>query len=98
MTSGRPRRFPEILKDSEWIRRRLVNFGFIGTFIGFIIALSGVDPSQANSVEAMRPMIASLIAGMGTALFTSLVGLLTAEWLGFILEWFDNAQDQSDSG
>ena len=74
---------------ADWLRRRLVNFGFIGTMLGFIIALSGVDADSANSIEAIRPMVAQLISGMGVALFTTLVGLITAEWLGFIIEWFD---------
>lgn len=77
---------------ADWIRRRLVVWGFVGTLVGFIIALSSVDPDQASNIEAIRPMIAQLISGMGTALFTTLVGLLTAEWLGFILEWFDDRE------
>ncbi len=74
---------------ADWLRRRLVSFGFIGTMLGFIIALSGVNADSANSIDAIRPMVTQLISGMGVALFTTLVGLITSEWLGFIIEWFD---------
>ena len=59
----------------------LVILGLIGTVIGFIIALSGVQPDQAADVNAISPMISTLIAGMSTALYTTLVGSVLNIWL-----------------
>ncbi len=59
----------------------LVILGLIGTVIGFIIALSGIDPNQASDVNAITPMISNLISGMSTALYTTLVGSVLNIWL-----------------
>ena len=59
----------------------LVILGLIGTVIGFIIALSGVRPDQAGDVKAITPMVTNLIAGMSTALYTTLVGSVLNVWL-----------------
>jgi len=61
----------------------LVTLGLIGTVIGFIIALSGVDPSQVGDAEAIGPMVAKLIDGMGVALYTTLVGASFGMWAAF---------------
>ena len=59
----------------------LVFLGLIGTVVGFIIALSGVDPDSAGDAEAITPMVASLVRGMSTALVTTLVGSVLNLWL-----------------
>jgi hypothetical protein len=59
----------------------LVILGLIGTVIGFIIALSGVDPATAADVDAIGPMVTTLIAGMSIALYTTLVGAILNVWL-----------------
>ena len=59
----------------------LVILGLIGTVIGFIIALSGVDPENASDINAVTPMISTLVAGMSTALYTTLVGAVLNIWL-----------------
>ncbi len=59
----------------------LVFLGLIGTVIGFMVALSGVDPSRAGDVSAVTPMVATLIDGMGLALATTLVGAVLNLWL-----------------
>ena len=59
----------------------LVILGLIGTVIGFIIALSGIQPDQASDVKAITPMISTLISGMSTALYTTLVGSVLNIWL-----------------
>jgi hypothetical protein len=63
------------------VANALVFLGLIGTVIGFIVALSGVDPETANKVENISPMIATLIAGMSVALYTTLVGAIFYVWL-----------------
>lgn len=59
----------------------LVFLGLIGTVIGFIIALSGIDPSGASDIDAISPMVATLIDGMSVALYTTLVGAVLNLWL-----------------
>lgn len=59
----------------------LVFLGLVGTVIGFIVALSGVDPKSIGSVEAIGPMVANLIQGMSIALYTTLVGSVLYLWL-----------------
>lgn len=59
----------------------LVLLGLIGTVLGFIIALSGVDPEHASDVNAIAPMVSTLIQGMSTALYTTLVGSILNVWL-----------------
>ena len=63
------------------IAASLVFLGLIGTVIGFIIALSAVDPSVAGDVSAIGPMVSTLIGGMSVALYTTLVGAILNVWL-----------------
>ena len=59
----------------------LVMLGLVGTVVGFIIALSGVDPARAGDISAIGPMVSTLIEGMSTALYTTLVGAVLNLWL-----------------
>ena len=59
----------------------LVLLGLIGTVLGFVIALSGVDPKAAGDVRAIAPMVTDLIHGMSVALYTTLVGAVLSLWL-----------------
>lgn len=59
----------------------LVLLGLIGTVLGFIIALSGVNPEQAEDVRNVAPMVSQLIRGMSVALYTTLVGSILNLWL-----------------
>jgi hypothetical protein len=59
----------------------LVFLGLIGTVIGFIIALSGVDAEAAADVTSIGPMVSTLITGMSIALNTTLVGAILNIWL-----------------
>ena len=51
------------------------------TVIGFIIALSGVDPATASEVENVQAMVSTLITGMSVAMYTTLVGAVLYVWL-----------------
>ena len=59
----------------------LVFLGLIGTVVGFIIALSGVNAQTAADVDAIGPMVSTLIGGMSVALYTTLVGAVLNIWL-----------------
>ena len=63
------------------VANSLVILGLIGTVIGFIIALSGVDPETAADVSSIGPMVSTLIDGMSVALYTTLVGAVLNVWL-----------------
>ncbi len=63
------------------IANLLVLLGLIGTVIGFIIALSGVNPETATQVENVAAMVSTLINGMSVALNTTLVGAVLYVWL-----------------
>lgn len=63
------------------IANSLVFLGLIGTVIGFIIALSGVDPTRAADADNVADMVATLISGMSVALNTTLVGAVLYVWL-----------------
>ena len=63
------------------IANALVLLGLIGTVIGFIIALSGVDPDLVSDIGAVGPMVSTLIEGMAVALYTTLTGAVLSIWL-----------------
>ncbi|MCY4050631.1 MAG: MotA/TolQ/ExbB proton channel family protein [Gammaproteobacteria bacterium] len=63
------------------IANNLVIFGLIGTVIGFVIALSGVDANKVADAASIGPMITTLIQGMSVALYTTLVGAILHVWL-----------------
>ena len=63
------------------VANSLVLFGLIGTVLGFVIALSGVESDAAGDVSAIAPMVTDLIGGMSVALYTTLVGAVLNLWL-----------------
>ena len=66
----------------KFIANTLVILGLIGTVIGFIIALSGVDGSGVSSnPEEVSKMVSTLISGMSVALYTTLAGSICSVWL-----------------
>ncbi len=63
------------------VANSLVLLGLIGTVIGFIIALSSVNPNTAADTDSIAPVIGRLISGMSVALYTTLVGSVLHVWL-----------------
>lgn len=59
----------------------LVFLGLIGTVIGFIIALSGVNAEAASQADSVATMVSTLIQGMSVALYTTLLGAVLNVWL-----------------
>jgi hypothetical protein len=58
----------------------LVRLGLIGTLVGFVIALSGIDSGSIASATGAQAAVASLMAGMATAIGTTLLGASLALW------------------
>jgi hypothetical protein len=65
----------------RYVANMLVLLGLIGTVVGFIMALGGVDPETAGDVESIAPMVSELVGGMSVALYTTLVGSVLNIWL-----------------
>ncbi len=63
------------------IANMLVFLGLIGTVIGFIVALSGIDAKSATDTDNIAGMIGKLIAGISVALYTTLLGAVLNLWL-----------------
>ncbi len=63
------------------VANTIVLIGLVGTVIGFIIALSGVDAAAATDAGAITPMISTLLFGMAIALYKTLVGSVLNIWL-----------------
>ncbi len=63
------------------IANLLVFLGLIGTVIGFIIALSGVNAEAVSQADSVATMVATLIQGMSIALYTTLLGAVLNVWL-----------------
>jgi hypothetical protein len=63
------------------IASALVLLGLVGTVVGFVLALGGVDPTKAADPAAIAPMVSTLIEGMSVALYTTLVGSVLNVWL-----------------
>lgn len=65
----------------RYIANSLVFLGLIGTVIGFIIGLSGIDATAVKDADKIAPMISELILGMSVALYTTLLGAVLNIWL-----------------
>ena len=61
----------------------LVLLGLVGTVVGFILALSGIEANTAMHVDKIGAIVATLISGIGVALYTTLLGAVFHLWLGF---------------
>ncbi|RTL72363.1 MAG: hypothetical protein EKK41_05065 [Hyphomicrobiales bacterium] len=59
----------------------LVMLGLIGNLIGFILAMKGIDTSALGSAEGVQKVATNLLAGMGVAFCSSLVGAVAAIWI-----------------
>lgn len=68
-------------KNLDFMGNMAVTLGLIGTVFGFIQSLLSVDPSAVTDVNNISPMVASLISGMGVALYTTLVGSFFFLWI-----------------
>jgi len=65
----------------RYVASLLVLLGLIGTVVGFIRALGGIDPATVGDPAAIGPMVSKLLDGMAIALYTTLAGSLLNIWL-----------------
>jgi hypothetical protein len=59
----------------------LVTLGLIGNVVGFILALQNIDTGSLGTAEGVQKVAASLLAGMGVAFCSTLVGAVAALWI-----------------
>lgn len=66
--------------DLQWfLADSVLSLGMVGTLFGFLLVLySTFDGIDVSDTESMKQAIESLANGMGTALLTSLVGLVSS--------------------
>ncbi|MEM7404784.1 MAG: MotA/TolQ/ExbB proton channel family protein [Pseudomonadota bacterium] len=76
-------RLIDAISHVRYLADALVLLGLVGTVVGFIIALSGIEPNTALSVEKIGAVVSTLISGIGIALYTTLLGAVFHLWLGF---------------
>lgn len=67
--------------DVQWISRRLVRLGLLGTLVGFAVALAGLTPDSFGDIANVKRAAESLLQGAGVAVYTSIVGWIGALWL-----------------
>ena len=78
----------------KFIANTLVILGLIGTVIGFIIALSGVDGSVSSNPEEVGKMVSSLVKGMSVALYPTLAGSILSVWLNICFQILINGSNR----
>lgn len=62
----------------------LVTLGLIGNVIGFLVALQGIDTGSLGTPEGVQRVAGSLLAGMGVAFCSTLVGAVGALWVSTV--------------
>lgn len=67
----------------EFIAEMMTRLGFVGTIIGFMIALSSAGVADVGSLDELIVSIDKVLAGMGVAMTTTLTGLILQIWLDF---------------
>ncbi len=67
----------------EFIAEMMTRLGFVGTIIGFMLALSSAGAADAGSLDELVVAIDKVLAGMGVAMTTTLAGLVLQIWLDF---------------
>ena len=85
------------ISNIKFIANILVILGLIGTVIGFIIALSGVDGSISSNPEEVGKMVTSLVKGMSVALYTTLAGSILSVWLNICYQILSNGANRLTS-
>jgi hypothetical protein len=64
------------------VKEQLTGLGFIGTLVGFILAMKGLaDSGSLGSPDGLANAGTSLLSGLGVAFCSSLVGAVCAAWI-----------------
>lgn len=71
----------------------MIKLGLLGTIIGFIFMLSSVSGTTELDLNAMQKVMQQMSAGMGTALYTTMAGLIGSLMLALQYQMLDRAAD-----
>lgn len=72
----------------------LLKLGLLGTIVGFILMLASVSDAASIDVNAMQKVLKQMSYGMGTALYTTLAGLVCSMSLGLQYLLLDKGADE----
>lgn len=78
-TPKRLAKIAHIHDGSAW----LAYLGLIGTVVGFIVSMQGVDLGALSTAQGVQAMVPKLVSGMGIALYTTLAGSFFGIWTEF---------------
>ena len=72
----------------------LLKLGLLGTIVGFILMLGSVADTTSLDVSTMQKVLAKMSTGMGTALYTTLAGLVGSMLLALQYHFLDRGADE----
>ena len=72
----------------------LLKLGLVGTIVGFILMLGSIANTASLDVNTMQKILRQMSSGMGTALFTTLAGLIGSILLGLQYLLLDKGADE----
>jgi len=72
----------------------LLKLGLVGTIVGFIFMLGSIANTASLDVNTMQKVLRQMSSGMGTALFTTLAGLIGSILLGMQYLLLDKGADE----
>lgn len=78
-TPKRLAKIQHIHDGGQW----LAYLGLIGTVVGFIVSMEGVDLGALSTAQGVQAMVPKLVSGMGIALYTTLAGSFFGIWTEF---------------
>jgi len=71
----------------------LLKLGLLGTVIGFVMMLSSVSGMESLDFSDVQQVLSNMTVGMGVALSTTLIGLMSSMLLGFQYLLLDRGAD-----
>ncbi|MGR8920498.1 MAG: MotA/TolQ/ExbB proton channel family protein [Gammaproteobacteria bacterium] len=81
--------------EAGWfVTNMLVKLGLLGTVIGFILMLSSVMSIESFAIEDAQSMLGTMTVGMGVALNTTMLGLVSSMLLGMQYLLVDRGADR----
>lgn len=73
--------FEERLSILTFFSTTVIMLGLIGTVVGFIVGLYGLDPSMMRDIDTMVSSIGQILLGMSIAFYTTLAGAIAHLWI-----------------
>lgn len=75
--------FSAKLIDLQHLSSTAVYLGILGTVLGVIIALHGITPEMIVNLAAMLGAVGTVLKGVATAFYTTLVGSIAGIWIDY---------------